>query len=311
MNFFKKFHLGLFVLFLALSNTILAQSPTDELMMPAKEICFLLYADYGQFDQYWEGDFLRSNATIATVQRRSAMLMAAYGLLPKLNVYATLPYIQTNSTRPNGGKFEGTSGLQDISIGLKYELFQKYTEKGKFSGYGSLNFSTPISNYTADYQPYSLGLGTPQLAWRAILQYQWKSGFYLRSVSGYLWKGYTQSDREYYYNNGSYYTQWMDVPSSFNQEVVIGKWFKANVLRVELSLASQRSFSGDDIRPYNAPQPTNKVNYDRVGFFAHYYSPKLKGFGVQTFVQTAVNGENSPKQTSIGLGFTYQFKLIP
>ncbi|MBN7809501.1 transporter [Algoriphagus sp. H41] len=310
MNFYSKCQTGLCVLLLALSCHAWAQSPTDELMMPHREICFLGSYEYGQFDEYWEGSTLRDNATIATVQRRTALLMAAYGLTNKLDLYVGIPYVSTNSTLPNGGKFAGTSGFQDYAVGVKYQAFKKATEKGEFSAYASLNFSNRASDYLSDYQPYALGLGTPQLAWRAIAHQKWSNGLYIRAVGGYVWKGYTQAEREYYYNDGSYYTAWMDVPSSWNYEAVLGKWFLANSLRVEVGYSAQRSTSGDDIRAYNAPQPTNRVNMDRVGGFAHYYFPKVKGLGILAYFSQVVDGKNAPKMTGFGVGATYQFRLL-
>ncbi|GMQ26489.1 hypothetical protein Aoki45_31710 [Algoriphagus sp. oki45] len=309
MNFYTKFLKGFFLAFLGLYTYTLAQSPTDELMMPKQEICFLGYYEYGQFDEYWEGSLLRTNGTIATVQRRTALLMAAYGLTPKLNLYAGLPYVSTNSTLPNGGKFAGTQGFQDYSIGLKYQFFQRKTEENEFSAFASLNFSNRASDYLSDYQPYSLGLGTFQLAWRGILHYKLKNGFYARGSGAFVWKGYTKAEREFYYNDGSYFTPWMDVPNSWNYEAVLGKWFKGNLLRVELSYMGQRSTSGDDIRAYNAPQPTNRVNMDRLGFFAHYYFPKVKGLGVLASFNQVIRGKNAPKMNSLGTGITYQFGL--
>ncbi|WP_111670904.1 transporter [Algoriphagus litoralis] len=310
MNLNTKFRIGLFMLFLGLPIRSWAQSPMDELMMPTKEICFLGNFEYGQFDEYWEGTNLRTNATIETVQRRTAMLMAAYGITKKLNVYLGLPYVSSNSTRPNGGKFAGTSGIQDLSIGLKYELIKRQSDTGEFSAFASLNFSTPASNYLSDYQPYSLGLGAPQLAWRGILNYKWKNGIYVRGVGAYIWKGYTEAEREYYYNDGSYFTPWMDVPSSWNLDLILGKWFFENKLRVELGYGSQYSTSGDDIRLYNAPQPTNQVNMGRASAFAHYYFQNIKGLGVLASFNQIVSGKNAPKMTSFGLGVTYQFKLF-
>lgn len=298
---------GALGLLLVFSTYSLAQSPTDELMMPKNDFCLLFNYEYGEFNQYWEGDFLRKNETIATVQRRTAMLMAAYGITEKLDVYAGLPYVSTNSTTPNGGKFAGTFGVQDLSIGMKYKALEKSSDKGDFSLYGSVLFSTPVSNYLSDYQPYSLGLGTPQIAWRGIAHYQLKNEFYGRVAVVYVWKGYTEAERTYYYNDGSYFTPWMDVPSSWNFDLALGKWFFQNALRVELSASNQTSTSGDDIRPYNAPQPTNKVDMTRVGAFAHYYFPKIKGLGVLAYFNQNVAGRNAPKMTSFGVGATYQF----
>ncbi|WP_057939080.1 hypothetical protein [Algoriphagus resistens] len=295
---------------LGLSYQSLAQTPTDGLMMPKGDICFLLNFEYGQFDHYWEGETLRKNGTIAKVQRRTAMVMAAYGITKRLDVYAGLPYVSTNSTTPNGGKFAGTSGIQDLALGLKYEALRKKGEKGELTVFGSVLFSTPVSNYLSDYQPYSLGIGAPQLAWRALVEYEWNSGVYLRGQAGYIWKGYTEAEREYYYNDGSYFTSWMDVPSAWTYEAVVGKWFMNKSFRAELSYNSSRSTSGDDIRAYNAPQPTNKVDMDRVGVFAQYFFNKPKGLGVVASYSRVIHGRNAPEMTAISAGVTYQFGLF-
>jgi hypothetical protein len=295
---------------LVLSYISLAQTPTDGLMMPKGDICFLLNYEYGQFDHYWEGETLRKNATIAQVQRRTTMVMAAYGITRRLDVYVGLPYVSTNSTTPNGGKFAGASGIQDLTLGLKYEALRRKGENGELTAFGSVVFSTPVSNYLSDYQPYSLGIGAPQLAWRGLIEYEWNNGFYLRGNGGYIWKGYTQAEREYYYNEGSYFTSWMDVPSAWTYEAVLGKWFKDKFLRIELNYNTSHSTSGDDIRAYNAPQPTNRVDIGRVGAFAQYFFKNPKGLGLVASYGRVINGRNAPEMTSISAGVTYQFGLF-
>ncbi|UZD21883.1 transporter family protein [Algoriphagus halophytocola] len=295
---------------LVTSYIAMAQTPTDGLMMPKGDLCILVNYEYGQFDHYWEGETLRKNGTIAKVQRRTALAMAAYGITNKLDAYIGLPYVSTNSTTPNGGKFAGASGIQDLSLGLKYEALRKRGEKGELTVFGSVLFSTPVSNYLSDYQPYSIGIGAPQLAWRGVVEYEWNSGWYARGQGGYIWKGYTQAEREYYYNDGSYYTSWMDVPSAWTYEAVVGKWFMDKSLRVEVSFNSSRSTSGDDIRAYNAPQPTNRVDMDRVGAFAQYFFKSVKGLGLVAAYSRVVHGRNAPEMSSISGGVTYQFGLF-
>lgn len=288
----------------------MAQTPTDGLLMPKGDICFLLNYEYGQFDHYWEGETLRKNGTIAKVQRKTALLMAAYGITKRLDAYLGLPYVSTNSTTPNGGKFAGTNGVQDLILGLKYEAFRRSGEKGEWTAFGSVTFSTPVSNYLSDYQPYSLGIGAPQLAWRGIVEYEWNNGFFTRGNGGYIWNGYTEAEREYYYNDGSYFTPWMDVPSAWVYEVVVGKWFMNKSLRIELNYNSSISTSGDDIRAYNAPQPTNKVNMDRVGAAAQYFFNNPKGLGLVASYSRVIKGRNAPEMSVLSAGITYQFGLF-
>lgn len=299
----------LLALFLHIAPGLTAQTPSDAIMMKQREVCVALVYDHSAFDQYWEGRLLRENATIATVSRNSGMAMLAAGIVKKLNVLAGLPYVGTQSSEPNGGKFAGASGLQDLSLALKYEILNKPLGKGKIAALSVLGFSTPVSNYLSDYRPYSIGFGATELSLRGIVQYELNNGLYARGAAAFLRRGQTEAERNYYYNNGSYYTPWMDVPNAWNYHLVLGKWLLAYHLRLEAAFAGLRSVSGDDIRPYAAPQPTNRVMEEQVSLFGQYYFQKPKGLGVLAYYGRVVNGRNTGKSATFGLGATYQFML--
>ena len=127
------------------SETLCAQTPSDGLMMPSKNICVLFSYDMGTFDRYWEGSYLRSNETIATVDRNMVLPMAAIGILDNLNFYVSLPFISTESSEPNGGKFAGARGFQDIGFALKYRPIRKELGPGRISFLGTAGFSTPFT----------------------------------------------------------------------------------------------------------------------------------------------------------------------
>ncbi len=291
-------------------ESLKAQTPSDALMMPSKNICVLFSYDMGTFDRYWEGSYLRSNETIATVDRNMVLPMAAIGILDNLNFYVSLPYISTESSEPNGGKFTGARGFQDIGFALKYRPIRTELGPGRISFLGTAGFSTPFTNYLSDYRPYSIGSGAPEFSLRAIGQYELNSQLYFRASAAHLWRGYTEAERDYYYNNGSYYTAWMDVPNAWTYEAILGKWLFNTSLKLELSYSSLTSTSGDDIRAYNAAQPTNKVEVDRLGFSAQYYFKSIKGLGVVAYHNRVVNGRNTPKMSNTGFGLTYQFNVI-
>jgi hypothetical protein len=187
---------------------------------------------------------------------------------------------------------------------------EKQIWKGKFYVLPVAEFSTPLANYLSDYQPYSLGLHTNQFMLRGILQYKLDMGLYLRGSVAHLWRTETKVERDYYYNNGSYYTEWMDVPNAWNYQGTLGIWLFNDALRVEGNYTVLRSTSGDDIRTWNAPQPTNKVNSDQIGGFAQYYVSKLPGLGIIAFYSTVLEGRNTGKMTNFGGGITYQFKIF-
>ena len=102
----------------------------------------------------------------------------------------------------------------------------------------------------------------------------------------------------------------MDVPNAWTFETILGKWLFDTSLKLELSYSNLTSTSGDDIRAYNAAQPTNKVEVDRIGFSAQYYFKSIKGLGVVAYHNRVVNGRNTPKMSNTGFGLTYQFNVI-
>lgn len=303
----KKFILLLFVS--PLLQELHAQTATDAIMMKKRESCFALIYEQGSFDHYWEGTYLRENRTIATVSRKTILPMIAIGLHDKLNLIVAAPYIKTESSEPNGGRFEGEKGFQDLSISLKGELLNKEMGNGKMLLLSTLGYSTPITNYLSDYRPYSIGFGANELNLRGILQYKLNMGIYARASGAFLWRGQTKVERDYYYANGSYYTPWMDVPNAWSYDVVAGIRLFENSLQLEARYIGLRSTSGDDIRAYNAAQPTNKVDEDAVCFKAQYWFQNVTGFGLLTYYTHVVNGRNVANYSGLGGGITYQFKL--
>lgn len=299
----------LFAAFCCSTATVLAQTPSDAIMMKQRETCVAVVYENSSFDEYWEGTLLRTNGTIATVKRNMVAPQIAIGILDKLNLLAMAPYVQTKSTEPNGGKFAGAAGFQDLSLALKGELLNKKMGPGKLAALATVGFSTPMTNYLSDYRPYSLGNGTTEYSFRGILQYKLDNGLYARAALAYLLRGETKAERDYYYNNGSFYTPWMDVPSAWNYNAVAGIWLLSDKLKLELNYMGLQSTSGDDIRPYNAAQPTNKVDMDVLGASAQYYFKKPKGLGVLAYFSQTLNGRNVGKSTQFGAGITYQFKI--
>src|SRR5690606_12381994 len=292
---------------LCVCASVSAQTPSDGMMMKKREACFALMYDRGSFDHYWEGTNLRTNETIATVTRVSVMPMIAIGILDQLNAYIGVPYVKTESDEPNGGQLQGAKGLQDLTIALKYRAVHTDMGPGKFSAFVASGYAFPITNYLSDYRPYSIGNGTQELSLRGIVQYRWDMGLYLRGMGGHLFRGQTAAERDYYYANGSYYTRWMDVPSAWEYNVVAGFWLFDNSLKIEGTYYKMQSTSGDDIRKYNAAQPTSRVIFDQIDASVQYFSKHVKGLGALVYYNQMLNGRNMGKFAGFGVGATYQF----
>lgn len=282
-----------------------AQMPFDEVMMPKGELCLALLGEQSTWNRYWEGDYLRENANIGTFTRQMLMPMVAMGIHKKVNIIASLPYVQTQAS---GGTQVGQSGLQDLSMSVKVDWLQHRVGPGRLLVLTNTHVSTPVGSYLSDYMPFSIGVGAPELGMRGIMAYKMDNGLVLRASAAHLWRGQTEIERDFYYQNGAVYSSFMTVPNALNIHAAIGYWTLDNRLRLEATFMSLNCLTGDDIRAYNRPQPTNKMEVSQVGFWGQYYIKAESGFGAIAYFNQTVSGRNMGKATSIGLGITYQFK---
>ncbi len=300
--------LGLLCASLGIITIAHAQTPLDGLMMPKGEICIALQYEQGTWDRYWEGTSVRVNQNIGTFTRQMGMPMIVGGITDKVNVILSLPYVKTGAS---AGQLTGVQGIQDFGISVKALLLEKTLGKGKLTGFSNLSFSTPASNYLSDYMPFSLGFGANELGIRAIGKYELDKGPYVRASSSYLHRGTTEAEREFYYADGPFYTSTMNVPDAIQSQFTLGSWLFNYRLRVEASLTTIRSTSGDDIRTYCMPLPTNKVDFDRVeGFAQYYFKNNGRGLGLIASYQQVISGRNMGQFSGFGLGITYQFKAL-
>jgi len=305
-NYFR--FLGLLCASLGIITIAHAQTPLDGLMMPKGEICIALQYEQVTWDRYWEGSTIRVNQNIGTFTRQMGMPMIVGGITDKVNVILSLPYVKTAAS---AGQLTGVQGIQDLGISVKALFLEKSIGKGKLTGFSNLSYSTPASNYLSDYMPFSLGFGANELGIRAIGKYELDKGPYVRASYAYLKRGTTNAEREYYYANGSVYSSTMDVPDALQGQLTLGSWLFNYRLRVEASLTTIRSTSGDDIRTYCMPLPTNKVDFDRVeGFAQYYFKNNGRGLGLIASYQQAISGRNMGQFSGYGLGITYQFKAL-
>ena len=96
-----------YLLALTLPDEVLAQTPSDGLMMDRGQICFAALYTHDTWDEYWEGTLKRTNGNIGTLTRQTVMPMFALGLTDRLNVIASLPWVRTQAS---GGQMRGVSG---------------------------------------------------------------------------------------------------------------------------------------------------------------------------------------------------------
>ena len=191
----KRFYL----LLLLLPTVGWSQTLTDGLMMPKNNLCTGVMYSYDQWTDYWEGTLNRRNENIGTIKTQSLMWMGTYGIIDKVNVIASLPYVWTKSTQ---GVLRGMEGFQDLTLGVKYNFFTNKTEKTTLKFFGALAYSMPVSDYTPDFLPLSIGMGAKKLQWRLNTFFRLEQGFFASVSGGYTWRSNVTLDRPSHYYDG-------------------------------------------------------------------------------------------------------------
>jgi len=284
-----------------------AQTPTDGIMMNKGEICFGAIYNHESWDQYWEGTLLRENGNIGTFTRQTFLPMFALGLTDKLNLIAQAPWVTTDASQ---GQLKGVSGFSDFGVFLKAQAFHFTLGPGKLAFNPTVGVNFPMSNYLEDYAPFSLGLGCPDLILRGILQYKLNMGIYVRGTAAYDLRGTATIERDYYYTDHSNYSEQVDVPNAINYTATVGAWLLKNSLNVDITFDGQTTDGGTDIRKQDVGFPSNKMNFTRIGGFAHYYFQFIPGLGVLGGVNQIQDGRNVGKAMAYYFGLTYQFPIF-
>jgi hypothetical protein len=233
------------------------------------------------------------------------MWMGAYGITNKINVISMLPYIKTRASQ---GTLHGLTGIQDLSVAIKYNFFQFKTEKNMFRTYAVLNFSTPIGNYTPDFFPLSIGTHTTNIAYRLTTYFRIEQGFFVNASAGYTWRSNTRLDRPSYYDGKDFYlSDEVKMPNVFDVAASIG--YNKGPIMASLDFMQQNTLGGGDIRRQDMPFVSNKMNFTKAGVTAMYYLAKPKGLALRGTANYAFAGRNVGQTTSFAAGALYTIKF--
>jgi hypothetical protein len=303
----KKYILIVTLLIRAASSR--AQTLTDGLMMSKQSICTGFLYTNDQWTNYWEGELKRDNGNIGTLTTQSLTWVGNYGITNKVNVIVLLPYIKTQASR---GTLQSMEGIQDLSIGVKYNFFRRETGKSLFKAFGVLNFSTPLTDYTPDFLPLSIGTHTTNITYRLTTYFKLPQGWFINASPGYTWRSNTALDRSSYYDGRDFYmTNEVKMPNVFDLMVTSG--YLKGPLQAEVSYTLQNTLGGGDIRRQDMPFVSNKMNFSKIGALVMYYLPKPKHLAVRGSFAYTVAGRNVGQSTTLmaGLLYTISFAKQP
>lgn len=283
-----------------------SQTLTDGLMMGKKALCTGFLYTQDQWRDYWEGSLKRDNENIGRITTQSVMWMGTYGVTDKLNIIAMVPYVKTKASQ---GTVTGLDGIQDITIGAKYNFFRKDFEASVFKAFAIGSYGTPVSDYSFDLLPLSIGMGSKRVSGRLTANYRMQMGLYINASAAYTWRSNVTLDRPSYYTGGQLYlTDEVKMPNVFDYQIGVG-YVKQSIQGI-LSYSQQNTLGGADIRRQDMPFVSNRMNFSKIDATVMWYVPKPKNLAVRASAGYTVAGRNVGQSTTWmgGLLYTFHFE---
>ena len=293
----KIFLIPILIAFTSLA--CLSQTDIDGIMMEKNAFCIGPMFGYSSWKNYWEGTLKRENLNLGTLSTQMYSVMGNYGITNKLNVLFGLPYVKTKAS---AGQLNGQEGVQDLSLWVKWKPFSKKIASGRLSLIAIGGYSFPISDYTADFLPMSIGLESKNLSLRGMADYQ--RGSWFGTISGtYVRRSNIELDRTSYYTTEMHYTNEVKMPDAASFNVRAG--YRDKGLIAEAVFDHWNTLGGFDITRNNMPFPSNEMDMSRIGFNFKYDMPFLPQLSVTGNVMTTIGGRNVGQATGFNAGIFY------
>ncbi len=301
-NIIKKNKIiSIFICLLFFNQAIFAQTDIDGLMMQKNFFCVGPTVGKSSWKNYWEGTFKRDNGNLGTVSSTTAMIMGNYGVTDKLNVLFGLPYIKTKAS---AGQLAGQKGLQDLSLFVKWAAIEKMIGKANLKTILIGGYSTPVSNYTPDLLPLSIGLQSKTAMIRLMADYE--IGDWFATASGtYNFRNNVTLDRNTYYTTEMHYTNKVKMPDATYFNLRAG--YRSSTWIIEAIADKWTTIDGFDISKNNMPFLSNKMNATKLGIHIKYDTDFINGLSFVADASTTVAGRNVGQSTSFGGGIFYIF----
>ncbi|MEY4539655.1 MAG: hypothetical protein RLZZ306_1412 [Bacteroidota bacterium] len=285
-----------------------AQMMNDGIFMAKGNLCGGLTYMNDSWSKYWEGTYQRENKNLGTLTTQSVILMGNYGISDRFNVMLSLPYI---TTKASAGTSQGMSGIQDLTMSVKYRLIQTRN----LSVIGSIGGSIPTNNYVADYLPFAIGTQAKTAFGRGILYYTLPKNLALTVHGTYTGRSNVRVDREMYFAGKGFFTNEMLMPNVSNWGAKFGhysyRWqfeatFDQQITDGNLEWQSDETLLANpiDIRRNDMPGLCSKFDFTRVGFIAAYRVPVLKDLQIMVTGGKILSGRNVGESTTYSIGIS-------
>ena len=283
-----------------------AQTIDDGLMMPRKQLCTGFVYMHDSWDRYWEGSLERGNGNIGTLTTQSVSWMGTYGITDRINMIAMVPWVKTEAS---AGTASGLDGVQDLTAAVKWEaLDTAFTKKGALQVFLVASGSVPLTDYTPDFMPMSIGSHSNRFSGRLTLNFQAKQGFFVEGTGAYTWRDTVTLDRlSYFTDDRLFLSDQVAMPDVIDYTFRAGYW--KHGLYAPVSFTQVITLGGSDIRRQDMPFVSNRMNSSHLDALAMYYLKKPGNFVVRLGASYTISGRNVGQSTTLVAGLLYTFKF--
>jgi len=280
----------------------LAQTIDDGIMVPKNSLFGGTLYTHDAWDHYWEGALNRTNGNLGTVSTQSVNYFANFGAIKRLNVMGTVPFIWTNASQ---GVLHPQRGFQDLTLGAKYRLLVVQTgSRGAIEILPAVSGSIPMTNYSPDFQPLSIGFAAKTIAPRLTANFQGFGGVYLNGTAAYVFRSIVTLDRPYYFTSDQLtLSNQVAMPNQFDYTVSAG--YRGHNMMFIGSFARQQTRGGGDIRRQDMPFVSNRMNFSKGGASAVVPIPFVKNLQGWFMYSNTFDGRNVGQSNTFTTGLMY------
>ena len=286
---------------MAFTQMAKAQTDADALMIPKNFFCAGAMYGHSSWTNYWEGTLKRDNANIGKLTANMYTIVGNYGITNKLDALFSVPYITTNAS---AGTLHGQSGIQDLTLTLKWLPFQTEIGKGIFSVHTMLAGSIPLSNYEPNFLPVSIGLHSTTASVRALVNYQ-TGRFFVAAAGQYVFRNDITIDQQSYYTTELINSSKVYMPNVNN--LLFSTGYRSLKFNAEAIISQTTTLGGFDIRRNDMPFPSNTMNMTTAGALFKYSFDAVSGFELTAGGNYVLKGRNVGQATTLWGGVLYIF----
>lgn len=300
----KKLKATLMVLFVAASQCVFAQTDMDAIVMEKNAFCIGPMYTYSSWKEYWEGTNKRENLNLGTVSTNIYSVMGNYGLSQKLNLLFNVPYITTKASE---GQLRGQSGIQDLSLMVKYRPIHQKIGYARLAVFGIAGVSTPLSNYIPDMLPLSIGLKSRTAMARLMVDYYLQDKWFATASGTFVFRDNIKLDRNSYYTDELVLSDEVFMPNVTTVNVRAG--YRTQWLIAEAVFNNMTTQGGFDITKNNMPFPSNRMNATSLGVNFKYVFKSIPQLSLTGGANQVIAGRNVGQSLTVNGGVFYVLNL--